>query len=157
MIKTITSERHVALLDAATRHRSTVIGAALHGASFRVPVAQTRPHHPHRGVRLQPVTLAENVIASFTTDHASIKVPVTYKNPTIDSTNLGALGITTKLAVGDTNFEGSDAGRTTNIEVGISLLNGTLVAPGQRGGSGRRNAPPLRPGPRGSSPTGWAS
>jgi vancomycin resistance protein YoaR len=83
-----------------------------------------------RGVRLQPVTLAENVIASFTSDHAAIKIPVTYKNPTVDSNNLGALGITTKLSVGDTNFEGSDAGRTTNIEVGISLLNGTLVAPG---------------------------
>jgi len=83
-----------------------------------------------RGVRLKPATLAENVTASFLSNHASIDVPVTYKNPAVDSSNLGALGITTKLSVGDTNFDGSDAGRTTNIEVGVSLLNGTLVAPG---------------------------
>lgn len=83
-----------------------------------------------RGARLKPSTLAENVIASFFSNHASIEVPVNWTNPKIDSNNLGALGITTKLSVGDSSFEGSDAGRENNIEVGISLLNGTLVAPG---------------------------
>lgn len=83
-----------------------------------------------RGARLKPSTLAENVIASFFSTHASIEVPVTWKNPTVDSNNLGALGITTKLSVGDSSFEGSDAGRENNIEVGVGLLNGTLVAPG---------------------------
>jgi vancomycin resistance protein YoaR len=39
------------------------------------------------------------------------------------------LGITTKLAVGDSNFDGSESGRATNIMVGASLLNGTLVPP----------------------------
>ena len=82
------------------------------------------------GVRLKAASLAEAVTASFLSNHGSVKIPVTYKAPSVDSSHLGALGITTKLSVGDTNFENSDAGRTTNIEVGISLLNGTLVAPG---------------------------
>jgi vancomycin resistance protein YoaR len=93
-------------------------------------VGLTAVEPSHNGARLKPSTLAENVIASFFSNHASIEVPVTWTSPKIDSNNLGALGITTKLSVGDSSFEGSDAGRENNIEVGISLLNGTLVPPG---------------------------
>lgn len=83
-----------------------------------------------KGARLRPSSLAEDVIASFFSGHAAVPVPVTWKNPAVDSSNVGALGITNKLSVGDTNFLNSDAGRQKNIEVGVSLLNGTLVAPG---------------------------
>jgi vancomycin resistance protein YoaR len=56
-------------------------------------------------------------------------VPVTVLDPEIDSNNLAALGITTKLAVGDSAFVGSNEGRATNIVVGSGLLNGTLIPP----------------------------
>ena len=83
-----------------------------------------------KGVRLKAATLAQNVTASFLSDHSTISLPVTYSDPKVDSNNLAALGITTKVGVGNTNYAGSDDGRATNIQIGIGLLNGTLVAPG---------------------------
>jgi vancomycin resistance protein YoaR len=58
-----------------------------------------------------------------------VEVPVSVLAPAVDSNNLDALGITTKLAVGDSAYYGSDAGRATNIVVGSNLLNGTLIPP----------------------------
>jgi vancomycin resistance protein YoaR len=81
------------------------------------------------GYKLKPRTLARDVATSLMGDHAPIEVPVTVLHPDVDSNNLGALGITTKIAVGDSDYEGSDSGRATNIEVGSRLLNGTLVPP----------------------------
>ena len=81
------------------------------------------------GVKMKPSTFAQAVAASFFGNHGSVDVPVTVQAPQIDSNNLSALGITSKLAVGDSNFQGSDDGRATNIQVGVGLLNGTLVPP----------------------------
>ncbi len=81
------------------------------------------------GYKLKPRTLASRVAASLMGDHAAVEVPVTVVPPKVDSSNLGALGITTKLATGDSNYEGSNEGRSTNIQVGSSLLDGTLVPP----------------------------
>lgn len=81
------------------------------------------------GYKLRPLTLAKQVATSLMGDHAAVEVPVTTVPPDIDSNNLAALGITTKIAVGDSNYSGSDAGRATNIQVGSSLLNGALVPP----------------------------
>jgi vancomycin resistance protein YoaR len=81
------------------------------------------------GYKLKPLTLAKQVATSLMGDHSAVEVPVAVVKPRIDSNNLAALGITTKIAVGDSDYEGSDEGRATNIQVGSSLLNGTLVAP----------------------------
>ena len=81
------------------------------------------------GARLKPEKLAKAISASFWGDQKSINIPTTVIKPEIDSSNLGALGVTTRLAVGDSNFDGSDYGRATNVAVGASLLNGTLVPP----------------------------
>jgi vancomycin resistance protein YoaR len=81
------------------------------------------------GYKLKPRTFAESVAASLLGDHATVKVPVVTIKPDVDSNNLGALGITTRLAVGDSNYEGSNEGRATNIQVGSRLLNGTLIPP----------------------------
>lgn len=81
------------------------------------------------GAKLKPLTFARAVIASFWGDHATVEVPVADIKPDIDSNNLQALGITTKLAVGDSNFVGSSDDRATNIGVGVGLLNGTLIPP----------------------------
>jgi len=81
------------------------------------------------GAKLKPSSLAEAVAASFFGGHEAVKVPVATVKPDIDSKNLAALRITTRLAVGTSNFEGSDDGRSTNIRVGSNLLNGFLIPP----------------------------
>ncbi len=83
------------------------------------------------GAKLKPQTLAEAVINSFFGDHAPVRVPVAVLEPRIDSSNLESLGITTRLAVGTSNFDGSNEGRAENIRVGAEKLNGTLIAPGE--------------------------
>jgi len=81
------------------------------------------------GSRLKPMVLADEVIAAFWGDNKLVEVPVTVVQPIVDSDKLDRLGITSKLAVGDSNFDGSDFGRSTNIGVGAYLLNGTLIPP----------------------------
>jgi vancomycin resistance protein YoaR len=83
------------------------------------------------GVKLRQITLARKVIASALGDHADVEAPVTVIKPAIDSNNLDALGIKVRMGAGDSNFQGSDEGRSTNIAVGAGLLNGTLVPPGE--------------------------
>ena len=82
------------------------------------------------GHEMRPTEFAGQVGASLMGDHTSVEIPVNVLKPQIDSNNLGALGITTQLGRGDSNYEGSDYGRATNIGVGANLLNGTLIAPG---------------------------
>lgn len=81
------------------------------------------------GAKLKPSTLAEAVATSFFGGHDKVEIPVAVVKPDIDSNNLAALGITTRLAVGTSNFDGSDDGRATNIIVGANILNGTLIPP----------------------------
>ncbi|MEZ4505782.1 MAG: VanW family protein [Thermomicrobiales bacterium] len=81
------------------------------------------------GAKIRPQTMAEMVSASFLGDHSPVEIPVTVLKPEVDGNNLDALGITTKLGVGSSNFDGSDDARATNITVGAELLNGTLIPP----------------------------
>lgn len=81
------------------------------------------------GVRMRPKTLAESITASFFGGHTPVEMPMSVIEPQVDENNLAALGITTKLGVGSSNFDGSDDARATNIIVGANLLNGTLVPP----------------------------
>jgi vancomycin resistance protein YoaR len=69
------------------------------------------------------------VASSFLGDHQPVEIPVSVLQPEINGNNLDTLGITTKLGVGSSNFDGSDDARATNIEVGAGLLNGTLIPP----------------------------
>ncbi|MCC6313615.1 MAG: VanW family protein [Thermomicrobiales bacterium] len=81
------------------------------------------------GVTLKPDELAQSVERSFFGAHGVVAAPVTISKPTISSDNLGALGITTLLGTGTSNYSGSSDGRATNVQVGAALLNGTLVPP----------------------------
>jgi vancomycin resistance protein YoaR len=81
------------------------------------------------GVRLDAAKLAEEVEGRFFGDGGTITAPVTYIKPKIDSGNLGALGITTLLGSGQSNYSGSNDGRATNVAAGARLLNGTLIPP----------------------------
>jgi len=82
------------------------------------------------GHEMRPEAFADEVAASLMGNHGNVEIPVNVLKPEVDSNNLGALGITTPLGRGDSNYGGSDYGRATNIGVGANLLNGTLVAPG---------------------------
>ena len=82
------------------------------------------------GVRLLPSSLAETASDAFFTDHRAIEVPIQVLEPEVNGDNLDQLGITTKLAAGSSNFDGSEESRAINIQVGVDLLNGTLVRPG---------------------------
>ncbi len=81
------------------------------------------------GVRLLPQSLAKSIRESMFGDHQSLKAPVQILEPEVNGANLDSLGITTELARGTSNFDGSDDARATNIVVGTQVLNGTLVRP----------------------------
>ena len=83
------------------------------------------------GLKLQPEAFARDLEAAFFAgEHpVPVPIPVTVTKPAIDGTNLDALGITTRLARGDSNYDGGTPERNTNVEVGTALLNGTLVPP----------------------------
>ena len=83
------------------------------------------------GVTLKPEDFAAEVRDSFLGSNKRIDIPVIITKPDIDANNLGALGITSQLSTGDSDYANGTAERDTNIEVGISLLNGTLVRPGE--------------------------
>ena len=81
------------------------------------------------GVRLDAAKLAELVEGRFFGEGGAVEAPLTYVKPKIDSGNLEALGITTLLGTGGSNYSGSNDGRATNIAIGASAINGTLVPP----------------------------
>jgi vancomycin resistance protein YoaR len=82
------------------------------------------------GYTLQPDLFADKVAESFLGSNKSFELPVAVTKPDVDANNLGALGITSQLATGDSDYSNGTEPRDTNIEVGIRLLNGTLVKPG---------------------------
>ena len=81
------------------------------------------------GVVLDAPKLAIAVEQAFFGSGGSVTAPVDVTSPEIDSKNLNALGITTLLGSGQSNYSGSSDGRATNVAVGASLLNGTLIPP----------------------------
>ncbi len=83
------------------------------------------------GLKLQPEAFAQQVEAAFFAGEQPVPVPipVTVTKPAVDGKNLDALGITTLLARGDSNYDGSTPERAINVEVGAALLNNTLVPP----------------------------
>ena len=81
------------------------------------------------GVTLDAPKLAEEVERAFFGSGGTVVAPVDTTSPEIDSKNLNALGMTTLLGSGQSNYSGSSDGRATNVAVGASLLNGTLIPP----------------------------
>ena len=79
------------------------------------------------GVELDAAKLADEVERAFFGAGGNVEAPVDTTSPEIDSKNLNALGITTLLGSGQSNYSGSSDGRATNVAVGASLLNGTLI------------------------------
>ncbi|MGN6484552.1 MAG: VanW family protein, partial [Thermomicrobiales bacterium] len=82
------------------------------------------------GYTIEPDKFADAVVTSFLGTNKAFDLPVAVTKPEVDANNLAALGITTALATGDSDFSNGIEARDTNIYVGIGLLNGTLVPPG---------------------------
>lgn len=83
------------------------------------------------GATLRPDAFADEVAKSFLGNQSTVEIPVAVIKPEIDSNNLAALKIDSRLARGDSNYAGGDWDRDRNIEVGTNLLNGELIAPGE--------------------------
>lgn len=81
------------------------------------------------GIVLDAAALATAVEQSFLGARGVVDAPVQIEKPQIDSNNLASLGITTLLATGRSNYDGSGPERRTNVERGAALLNGALVPP----------------------------
>ena len=82
------------------------------------------------GIEIRSTAFAQAIEESFLSGHEKVEVPVVVVRPTIDSENLGALGIKELLGRGDSLFYNGTWARNENIRVATSLLNGTLVPPG---------------------------
>lgn len=69
--------------------------------------------------------------ALFTSTENTVPLPVLTQAPEINESDAEELGITTLLAVGESDFAGSPANRIHNIRVGASRYHGVLIAPGE--------------------------
>lgn len=83
------------------------------------------------GAALRPTAFAEEVSASFLNSTGPVDVPVVVTKPELDSNNLEALKINSRLARGDSNYGGQRWQRDENINVATDYLTGTLVRPGE--------------------------
>jgi vancomycin resistance protein YoaR len=69
-------------------------------------------------------------IAAWKGDARTIPLVVEVEKPRITD-DVGALGITTRIARGVSSFSGSDAARAHNIAVAAGYLDNTVIAPGE--------------------------
>jgi vancomycin resistance protein YoaR len=64
-------------------------------------------------------------------DQRALALPFREVPPAVTAANLDQLGIDELLSVGRSDFSGSAAYRVTNIQAGMNLLHGILLAPGE--------------------------
>lgn len=83
------------------------------------------------GAALRSNAFADQVAESFLNASGAVDIPVVLTAPELDSNNLEALKINSRLARGDSNYGGQKWQRDTNIEVATDYLTGTLVRPGE--------------------------
>ena len=83
------------------------------------------------GRQLNRARAEQMILAALPTANRIIELPLHTAPPAITSANIGQLSIPDLLAVGQSDFSGSAAYRITNIQAGMNLLHGILVAPGE--------------------------
>lgn len=89
----------------------------------------TRPGRP--GLRLDEARARDMVLAALTGRDRTLELPMVPTDPPVTEANLNQLGIRELVSIGKSDFTGSAAYRVHNIGVGMQLLNGLLVAPGE--------------------------
>lgn len=61
---------------------------------------------------------------------STIQLTIRIEKPRVETGDVNDLGITQPLGVGTSNYRGSPINRRANIQNGVNLLNGLLIAPG---------------------------
>jgi vancomycin resistance protein YoaR len=83
------------------------------------------------GLRLDEVRARDMVIAAVMGRDRTLDLPMVPTDPPVTEANLHQLGIRELVSIGKSDFTGSAAYRIHNIGVGMQLLNGLLIAPGE--------------------------
>ncbi|MDW8402634.1 VanW family protein [Chloroflexus sp.] len=85
------------------------------------------------GRRIDEAQALDAVLAALAKPADQRTVTVSFREipPPVTAANLDQLGITTLLGVGRSDFTGSAPYRITNIQAGMRLLHGVLIAPGE--------------------------
>ncbi|WP_322512480.1 VanW family protein [Chloroflexus sp.] len=85
------------------------------------------------GRRIDEAQTLDAVLAALAKPADQRTVTVSFREipPPVTAANLDQLGITTLLGVGRSDFAGSAPYRVTNIQAGMRLLHGVLIAPGE--------------------------
>ena len=83
------------------------------------------------GLRLDEARARDMVIAAVMGRDRTLELPMVPTDPPVTEANLHQLGIRELVSIGKSDFTGSAAYRVHNIGVGMQLLNGLLIAPGE--------------------------
>lgn len=88
-----------------------------------------RPGKP--GLRVDEARARDMVFAAVTGRDREFELPMAPIDPPVTEANLDQLGLRELVSIGKSDFTGSAAYRVHNIGVGMQLLNGILIAPGE--------------------------
>ncbi|HEX9440001.1 MAG TPA: peptidoglycan binding domain-containing protein, partial [Roseiflexaceae bacterium] len=83
------------------------------------------------GLRIEEAQARDAIFAAIGGPNRDLALPVLDVQPQVNEANLHDLGINELVSVGRSDFTGSAAYRIHNIGVGMSILNGILIAPGE--------------------------
>ncbi len=83
------------------------------------------------GLRVDEAAALPAVVAGMSRPERTLALPVAEVAPQVTEANLATLGINELVSVGRSDFTGSAPYRVTNIGVGMDILNGILLAPGE--------------------------
>jgi vancomycin resistance protein YoaR len=83
------------------------------------------------GLRLDEAQASAVIAAAVAGTDRVLALPVREVEPQVTEANLRTLGINELVSVGRSDFTGSAEYRINNIGVGMNILNGILIAPGE--------------------------
>jgi len=83
------------------------------------------------GLRLDETQAIAAIGAAITSPDRVLALPVREVDPQVTEANLHTLGINELVSLGRSDFTGSAEYRINNIGVGMGILNGILIAPGE--------------------------
>lgn len=83
------------------------------------------------GLRMDENQARTSIVAAIGTPNRELVLPVAEVSPQVTEANLKQLGINELVSVGRSDFTGSAEYRIKNIGVGMRLLHGILIAPGE--------------------------
>lgn len=87
---------------------------------------------PQRGQSLNVEESAGRIAQAISAGQTSVDLAVTIVEPEVtDIADINALGVSTLLARGESNFAGSPVNRVHNVRVGAEKYHGLLIAPGE--------------------------